>query len=432
MSSDFTASSAVLAWLTTLWGQVQSPTLGYVGRWVSAASSPYIYFPQAITTLASYTAISDFYLNITDGTNDDEIGPIDASSATSLADVLALCETELQGITTPNITGLDTATFALDKLSRPVLKNSTTGAAAETLSTKAASTGTDLRNALYLGAGASQAGLDIETLTQAAAAVFEVDNTPFVINQIGASIAQAVAFSTGMNALDKLCEVVDTDPNAKSAVASSDISYQIHALSHQKTHVTYTEHHVDNGAAATQYPDAAICGEILPRLEGKHKWSDNQLASVSQSGLDPDGTTVKPLTPGEIIALKAKGCDFIVTVGGITCVKEGLASGGNEMRVMLGKAFMTARVNEEIWAYMVANEMTFDDDDIQAIKGIISYWYGVMVRRKLLLPGAVITMPSAEDFTTAIKALHTMNLNDLQNASINYAVNYIAGSLTWS
>lgn len=440
-ATDFTAATEHLAWLTTLWGQQNgSPATAYVGRWVSAASSPYCYFPAATSLLSAYTSVSDFYLNITDNDtvpNEDEVGPIDATSGvTTMADLCAKIETALQAIAVPNITGLDTATCALDKLGRIAITNSTTGAAALTITTAAASTGTDLAGVLYWGAGVIQAGLDVEALGTALAAIVALTNVPFAITERGASIAQAVAFSTAVNSLDKICEIVVADTDAKDSGASSDIAYQVQALGHQKTHMTYTEHHTDNGAASNDYShaDAAVLGEVLPRTngEGRHKWNDNAMTSVYESGLDADLTTIRPLTAGERAALEAKGCDYLATIGGSTVLVNGLAAGGNEMRVMLGKAFMAARINEAVWSYSLANDMAFDDEDILAIKGIIEYWYGVMVDRRLLRAGATVTMPSAADFTSAVMATHTMTLTDILNATVQPAVNNVIGTINFS
>ena len=112
-TTDLTAATDQYQWCQSLWGQNYNPAQAYIGRWVSAASSPYIAFPSAITTLATWTAITTGYLKITDnaGTpNTDEIGPLNFSAATSMADVCAIIDTALQAISVPNITGLDTAT----------------------------------------------------------------------------------------------------------------------------------------------------------------------------------------------------------------------------------------------------------------------------------------------------------------------------------
>jgi hypothetical protein len=188
----------------------------------------------------------------------------------------------------------------------------------------------------------------------------------------------------------------------------------------------YTEH-------STQHPDAAICGEIMPRTEATTSFAFTPLTGLSESGLHADGTTVIPLTVSERTALEAKGYDYLVNPAGSVHFVNGLASGGNEMRIMIGKMFTEAKISEEIYGYMVANNVvTFSDADIQAIKSIIVYWLDVMVARKVLDANYTITMPAASDFTAATKATHIMDLDDITDADAQIAVNRVNATLSWS
>ena len=438
-TGGLTASTTARNWCAALWGQNYNVTQAYIGRWVSAASSPYITFPSAVTTLASWTAISDGYLKITDnaGTpNTDEIGPLNFSSVTSMADVCTVIQTALQAITTPNITGLDTATCALDILSRPTITNSTSCVAAATISITTATTGTDIGGALYLGTDVVQAGLDTETLSAAMSAIFALDDTPYLVCQRGASIAQAVAFSTAVNSLKKYCFIVDDDADAKDSTASTDIGYQVNALSHQKTRLLYTEHTTNNGASADQFPDAAEIGEINARLdkEGGISQALNPLTGVSQSGLDSDLTTNIPLTTTEKTALIAKGYDFYDLYAGQVFARKGLSAGGNETRVMIGKEFFGAKVAEDFHAYLIANEVvTYSDTDIQALKSRVAYWANEMADRGLLDPETFVwNFPAASTFAAATKATHTLTLSDCFSATVFNSINDITITMNFS
>ena len=428
-ATDLTASTNQANWCAALWGQNYNVASAYIGRWVSSASSPYIYFPSYVQTIASYTAISDFYLKFDDGSNQDEIGPIDCTSGvTTMADVASKIDTALGNLVTPNITGLESATCALDAYSRPKITHaSVTGSGAVTISTTAASTGTDLRGALYWGSGTVQAGLDAEALDTALGLVLALDNTPFVICQRGGSIAEVVAFSTGVNARDKILLLVSNDTDTKDSSATTDFAYQIEALSHQKTHITYTEH-------TTQHPDAAICGEVIPRPPGSASFALNALTGLSQSGLHGDGSTVIPLTDDERTALEAKGADYLIKPSNITHLRHGLAVGGNEMRVRIGMAYMAAKVAEGYYAYMLAQDVvTYSDEDIQAMANIVKYYAEILVDRKLFQKDAyTITMPSAADFTAAVKATHTMTLSNILDAPILSSVNDVVATMAFT
>ncbi len=429
-ATDLTASTTHLAWCTELWSQNYNPAQAYIGRWISAASSPYIYFPSVVSTVATYTGISDGTIRIIDsGSAQDDLTALNFTACTSMADVAAVIQTALQAITSPNISGLDTATCVIDTLDRLVIANSTTGASATTLSASAQGTGTDLTGASYFGTEYSQAGLDAEALGTAAAAIFALDNTAFLIAQLGGSIAEVTALSTAVAAMDKFLLLDNNDSNAKDSGQTSDIGYQIEALSHNQTYNVYTEH-------TTHYPSAGIIGEVLsrPNGEGRASLALNALSGVSESGLHTDTTTVIPLTATERTALEAKGYDYLINPAGSVHAVTGLTAGGNEARVIIGKMYFEAMVSTDCYAFLLANEVTtYSDSDVQAIKGIISYWAEEMVDRGLLDPDSFVwDMPSASSFNAATKQTHTLTLSNCFQASVLSAVNDMIISLNFS
>jgi len=425
-TTDLTAASTQLGWADNLWGQNYNPALAYIGRRVGAASSPYIVFGSPGTVIATWAAVTTGTLRITDGTNDDDLTALDFSSVVDMDDVAAVIETALQAIAVPNITGLDTATCEVDGFDRIIIKNSTTGAAADGITAAAEGTGIDLNGTDYLGTSFGQDGLDVESYTTAANLVFALDNTPFVLNEVGRVTAEQVAFATGMNSLKKFLLLVVNDSAAKDGALSTDTGYQLQALGYKRCFVMYSEH-------TTQYPDAALGGEVFPQPEGSVSFALTGLAGVSESGLAADGVTVKPLTAGERIALEAKGYDYLVKPTTVTHFTNGLTPGATEARIMVLKMFTEAKVDEDGYAYLLANPVvTFSDDDIQAFKGIIENWLQVAEDRKGLEPGWSIEMPEAADFTAAQKATHILTLEDLGDMETQRSVNKVTMSLSWS
>lgn len=425
-ATDLTADSVAAGWCTTLWGQNYNPATAYIGRWVSAASSPYIVFPSANSTITDWQAVAALgSLKITDGTNDDEMLTMDFTTVTDLDDVCAVIQAAMQAIAAPNITGLDTATCEVDVYGRIIIKNSTTGAAAAGISTTT-SAGTDIAVSTLLGAGEfSQDGLDVESIATAANAVLALDNTPFVLCERGGSIAQKIAFATTTNALSKITLLNIFDTDAKDGSATTDVGYALNALGLQKVHVAYTEWD-------THYPDASLGGEVFPQTEGTVNLALTPLSAVSESGKGADGTTVLPLTAGERAALKAKGYDFLVRPATLTHFDNGLAAGGYEIRVMFAKMFTEAKTSEDIYGYLIANKVvTFSDEDIAAIKSIVIVRLDQMVERKVLEAGYEITMPLASSFTATEKATHVMTLADISDDETQRAVNSIQVSLNW-
>lgn len=421
--TNLTDSTDHMSWCTTLWGQNYNPALAYIGRWVSAASSPKFICYSAVQTISVWSAISDGSCTVTTTAGADALTVLDFSSVTTVAMIAAVFDAALVA------GGTSGARCAVDALGNIVFTDPVvTGVGADTVVISASGAGTHVELPAYLNvaAGFAEAGMDAETMTAALNAILALDNTPFAINERGGSIAEVLAFSTGVNAKSKILLLRVTDTDAKNPALSSDVGYQIEAVSHQKTHMTYTEH-------TTQNPDAAICGEILPKTEAKCDFHSVPLAGVSESGLHVDGTTVIPLTDDERIALEAKGYDYLVDPAGSVHHRHGLAAGGYEMRIMVGKMFMEAKVSEGVYGYRIANDVvTFSDDDIQAIKSIVIRWADILVDRKVLEAGYTVTMPSAEDFTAAAKATHVMDLDDISDAETQRSVHSVNITMSWS
>jgi len=422
-ATDLTDASDAYDWANTLWGQNYNPDQAYIGRWVSAAIKAYLVCNGASSTIGDYTTVAAAgKFNLDDGTNQEDISP-DFTGDVDMDDVAASINAALAAST--NFSGY---TCTIDVLDRLIITGAVAGSASPSFSIGAPASGTDLSGASYLNAAASflQSGLDAETLGASANAVLALDNTPFILCERGGSVSEQVAFATTMNAKDKITLLVTNDTNAKSGAITTDLGYQIEALGYNKCFLPYTEH-------TTQDPDAAICGEIFPRKEATTNLAFTPLTGVSESGLGADGTTVKPITAGEGTILKGKGYDWLVKPATVTHFTHGLAPGGNEIRIMVGKLFCEAKVSEDVYAYLIANDVvTFSDDDINAIKGIVEYWLSEMVSRKVLDAGYVIDMPLASSFTAATKATHIMDLDNVTSAETQRAVNEVNISLSWS
>lgn len=431
-AAALTASTEHANWCSALWGQTYNPAIAYIGRWVSAAIAPYNTFPNALGVAATWAALTTTgKFELDDGVNQEDIDT-DFTGDTTMALVCASINTGLAAST--NFSGY---TCALDALNRITITGDTPGAAGLTFATGTPGSGTDLSGSAYLGAEVAQAGLDAETLGAAMTAIIELTNAPFIMCQRGETTAADVAaFSTAVNALDKVLLLVCDDTTAKNTASTSDFPYLINALTHNKVHMCYTEHTTTNGAAANQYPDAAVIGEICARAnkEGAISFALNPLTGLSESGLDSDGTTVRALTSDERTALENKGCDYLITPSTQTHLRNGLAAGGNEMRVMIGKSFMAAKCAEGIYGYLVANEVvTYSDPDIQAMKSINSYWAEEMVTRGLFNPATIVwNYPAASSFTAADKDTHTITLSVVFSCEVFSAVNDVVMTMSLS
>lgn len=429
-ASILTAGSAAEDWAGILWGQDYNVAEAYIGRWVSAASSPHFIMPDFgtdYTTLWPAVTVGDFA--VTDGTNTDEVATGTMAAITSAADICAVIQTALQAIVAPNITGLDTATCAVDALGRIVITNSTTGAAAATITVQAPAggAGTDITTANYLNVatGFGVAGLDAEDPDDAMAAILALDDTPFVIHldDASATAEQQSALAVACSTYKKMYELVVTDADAKDSGSSTDIAALLFALANNNCHGVYTEH-------LDSFPNAALNGQIYPLAEGSASFANNAIRNTVESGLDGDGVSTIALTAAERSALDGKNCDYLIrpTPVAVTC-RTGLTFGAVEVRHRVGYYWAEKRAAEEIYAYLLVNKVTtFSDIDIVAIVGIITKYIDILVERKCAEAGYTVNIPLAADISLIEKATHTLTLSDVAAIISQYAINDVVST----
>lgn len=413
---DTTTTAA--AWAAVLWGQNRNPASAYIGRWASAATSSQFVCGSPGSTIANWTAVTagDFGLSI-GGTPTALVTTGSFAAATSLADVAAIIETAVQA------EGGDYAacTVEVDALNRIVLSNSTTGASsaaiAFTAPTGGAGTDISTANFLNLSSGAfAVAGIDAEDPDDAMAAILALDDTPFVIHEIGASIAQQQSLAIACAAYKKFYLVNVRDADAKNSVATTDIGYLLSNASNNNAHLSYTEH-------TANYPAAAINGEIFTLPEGTGQVSNHPIFQTNESGLGLDGTSVIPLTATERTALEAKGYDYLIKPSNSVHLRTGLTPGGVEVRHRVGYYWAEKRTAEEIYAYFLANNVTvYSDTHIQAIGAIIAKYLDILVERECI-DTYTLDLPSAADISLIEKATHTLTLSEVAAIISAYAIN---------
>jgi hypothetical protein len=318
--TDLTTGTVPRNYANSYFSQKRVPAQLMLGRWASTATSPYFYCGS--DTEQDYTvwkAISDGTFTVTDSAAaTDDLTAVDFSAITSLDQVATVLTAKLAAIGAPNITGLDTSTFEFDDLGRLRIVMSTTGAAAATITIGPEGTGTDLSSATYMDAtgGAAQAGWDAEEPTDAITAISAINDTYYNVHERGSSDAQQVALAAQINGLEKLLDLVITNSDAVDPAKTTDVPYQLAALSYKRTMCIYTE-------STTEFPDAAVAGCVLPADEGTTSFAYEILAGVTDSG----GTV--PLTTSERTALADKSCTWIETIGSNTFLYDGITSGND-------------------------------------------------------------------------------------------------------
>jgi hypothetical protein len=427
-ATDLTADSDAKNWCAGVWGGSSlNPSMAYIGRWVSTATSPYFVCGSPATFDSSWatgTPITDGTLDIKVGSTTSNVTAIDLTGDTSWADV---CDSIEAGTGFPA-----DVTVTVDVLGRIIFTNTAgTGEAQDAISVLSNGAGTDLTDPEYLNIASNSfavAGMDAEDPDDALAAIKALDDTPFVCSVRGASIAQTVSLAAALPTYKMVGEFVINDTDAKNSGATTDVGYQLEGVANKNVHLIYSEHTTEN-------PDAEVIGAGYPRPEGKWSSAFIGLSASHQSGLDVDGITDKSLTDAEIVALKAKGYDYLDKPSNAVHCCTGLTPSGAEMRHRIAFYWLDKRSSEAAYAYLrsqyEANEVvTFSDGDIQAIGGIVKGYIDTLVERKAIEPDYTLDLPTASEFDAATKATHTLALTDMARMFGQFAVNAISGTMT--
>src|SRR3972149_999777 len=334
--TDLTAASAARLWLADMWGQgayaTRMPKYAYVGRWISAASSPHFVCGHHNTTLSAWTGVTAGRFAVVDNTGTplkDEVTCGTMASCTSIADVCTVMQAALFAISSPNISGLKPATVALDANGRIVLTNSTTGAAAKTVAIVAPASGTDITGSGFPdgGDGDSVSGYDAEGSDDALSSVLDKTNVPFMVALSGGDGDDVVELASVLASYNKMGCFVVRDTDAKEG-GTDNAAYDLSQLANQNCYLIYTEHTGDN-------PDAAMIGKNLAEDEGSVNWALSPIANCYESGLDSYSGAGQAITDAERAYIKAAGCDVLVKPSNLVHSLDGLAPGGNEIRLMI-------------------------------------------------------------------------------------------------
>lgn len=427
-ADELDSSGVPYAYSNVFFGQKRVSTNLMIGKWNSAASSPYFVWGSSYETdYLVWKAISDGSFKVTDSQPaSDVITGCDFSAITSFSQVLDVLNAKLAALVAPNITGLELAAFVVDGIGRIALQMGigVAGASSPTINIVVDATGTDIANLMDNLNGNSVAGFDAETPEEALAAISDIDDSYYNIHENGCSPAQQLALASYIEATEKLIDFVVTDVNAKNPIATTDLGYLVEALSLKRTMCIYTE-------KTTEYPNSADSGCVLPAEEGTTSFAYEVLALVTHSG-NPN-----PLTTSERTALKNKKYNWIETIGDNTYLYPGITSGNEEKRIMLGRDWFVARIRESIFADQLNSPLnSFDNETLAKIEGFVKEIGEQAIERRILMNTAdrpfTTDFPDADDITAATRATHTLTVYDCFQGWLNSAINDYQLIGTWT
>lgn len=197
-----------------------------------------------------------------------------------------------------------------------------------------------------------------------------------------------------------VANVVDTT----DAADTTTIAAVLKAAAYARSAVIYS------ASAATEYPDAALLGKILPYDPGTYTAKFKTLASI----------TADALTATQSTNARDKHCNVNEEIGGVNIVREGTVADGEFIDIIIFTDWLNSRITEGVYAVLVNNlKVPYTPQGMAAVKGAIESVLKVGQNRggisdysqdsnKIQNGGYVITLPAFEAILAADKASRTL------------------------
>ena len=182
-----------------------------------------------------------------------------------------------------------------------------------------------------------------------------------------------------------------TDVNAYDPSKSTDLASVLKLANRNRSAVVW--HATPAGGA--DYPDAAWMGEGFPYEPGTSTWAYKTL-----NGVTPD-----TLLASQETALKAKNCNYYMTVGGVSITQEGKVASGEYIDIIIGTDWIEARLREAVYSALVNNrKIPYDDTGISMIEGLVKGVLNEAARKGILQADSIaVTVPKYADIPQADK-----------------------------
>lgn len=415
--TDLTAGTEPYLFATDFWSQQRSATRLMFGRWASADTAGFYVGGVPSTDIAGFQALEDTagfriaVVGIAAGAATPVIG-MDFELCENIDDVLEEINSILHTVGTAAYANYDAQ---IDSLGRIFISDpADVGADSKQVTISAPATGVDMTLATYLNfvGGSWVDGLDAETPLEALNAVSEKNNEWFCLCERGCADNDRVTLAANVQTMNKIAVFwEDTYANCNNIDSTTQAFARIHNLGYGKSILIY-----DPGTLCN-CPDAVIVGAYISAVEGKVDWANWQLAGATSSNL---GSTVKGV-------LDAQKIIYFETNGGITYNPYGMSANGNEIRWVVGAAWLLDAIQGALFSAKIAAEAWgFDIPTFGTIDSIARLYCGEAVTRGFCVNTVarpmVIDVPDPDSFDQATRASHTANLGRIAQVPLNSAI----------
>lgn len=400
-------SSQAFKYAQAYFAQKRTPQTLVLGRSFEADSLPYwLSGPALDRDPASYDELGDASLNVDNGTVDEDF-TVSLIGVTAFDQIVDKFQQQFDAAGT--LTGL---TINLDLFGRLQITDDVAGG---TVTVGDAAAGSSLSVLFDYADDISVPTAPEETLIASTQALQEQQVGFYNVNVRGAqTVDDLVDYASWVETQALLVDFVYSGVDAISSGSEADLGSRLQALGLDRSMVIYTER--------GDYPDASVNGCVLPGKEGTVSWSWEALKLVLDSGL------LQPLSSTSRAVLKDKGYNWIETLEGNTILYDGITSGNEEKRVMLGKDWYEFSIQSAIYVRQLNIPLSsFDNDTMTALEKIIRDVSDEAVERKIIIDTVkyplIVSLPDADDIDQTQKDDHKFTELNAFSAKINSAIN---------
>lgn len=192
----------------------------------------------------------------------------------------------------------------------------------------------------------------------------------------------------------KLFGTASDDPNIINLAAGVDLS-SIAAKCNQAGYVrTFVLYHQD---AASDFPECAWFGGVLPLEPGSETWKFKRLNSISYSNL----------TSTQSQNARNKKANTYEFIGGVGITREGTVAQGEFIDIVRGVDWLTSRIQEFVYSVLVnSNKVPYTDAGITAIESEVKRALQLGISNNFIAndPAPTVTVPKAANVPPNDKA----------------------------
>ena len=316
ISADWAASTEVNKAATTYFGRTPRPATLAVGtRYLTAQAGTLRSSANAEDAFAVWAAVSDGEFTISIDSDAQEITGVDFTGDTSMADVAATIEADLQAIGTGGYTAATCTWDTVDTVFNIV--SGTTGASSlvSFLSPIATPSGTDISgegeagdaDAFFQGRqgqGTKTAGIDAEANVADALTRFEEAGDFYFFGFTKETRDDTDTQNAAAWAEARIKQFFTTSNNEDTlnSAISTDVGSVLNALGYERTWVQYSTN-------PTQYPEFSAMGRAA--IVDFNSTDSTITMNLKQL----PGISTESITVGQLATLQAKGVNVYVTIG---------------------------------------------------------------------------------------------------------------------